>query len=243
VRLNRVFVDEPIRGRRTLELGGSAANHVARVLRLRAGDALVVFDGRGGEYAATVAGLGKERLTVTVGEHVAAERDPDLAITLVQGIARGERMDMVIQKATELGVARIVPVATERSVVKTSDLRARRKREHWRAIAIAACEQCGRNRLPDVEPPTDWQAWLAGRAPAALSLLLSTRSPTRLGAVLAAVPTIELLIGPEGGLTAAEEDAALAAGFHAVRLGPRVLRTETAAIAALAAIQQQCGDF
>jgi len=243
VRVNRVFVGEPIVPRSGLELAGAAANHVMRVLRLRPGDALVLFDGHGGEYRATVETLGKERVGVSVGEHLAVERESPLGITLVQGIARGERMDLIVQKATELGVARIVPVASGRSVVRTDERSADRKLAHWRAIAIAACEQCGRNRLPEVRAPTSWDAWLAARTPCAAALVLSTRTSARLDVALPAVATMELLIGPEGGLTEEEERAALAAGFRAARLGPRVLRTETAAIAALAAVQQLRGDF
>jgi 16S rRNA (uracil1498-N3)-methyltransferase len=243
VRVNRVHVAESIAGRQTYDLSGATANHVGRVLRLRSGDPLVLFDGRGGEYAATIKGLGKDRVTVTVGEHVAVDRESPLSITLVQGISRGERMDLVMQKATELGVKHIVPIATERSVVRMNEGQTRRKHEHWRAIAIAACEQCGRNRVPEVRSAIKWSNWLADRVPAAASLLLSTHCATRLTSVLAAAPTVELLIGPEGGLTPEEENAALAAGFRAVNLGPRVLRTESAAIAAIAVIQHRAGDL
>ena len=243
MRLSRVYVEGPIAGRRTIELTGTAANHAARVLRLRAGDPLVLFDGRGGEYRAGIETIGRNRVTVAVGQYLRADRESPVAVTLVQGISRGERMDLVMQKATELGAARIIPVATERSVVRTDKVQAQRKFEHWRSIVIAASEQCGRTRLPEIVPPLAWYDWLSKRAPEATSLLLSTRSTTPLGAALAAAATVELLVGPEGGLSPDEESAALAAGFQAVRLGPRVLRTETAAIAALAAIQQRIGDL
>jgi 16S rRNA (uracil1498-N3)-methyltransferase len=243
VRVSRIHVIEPIAGRRTYDLSGSAANHVARVLRLQTGDPLVLFDGRGGEYATTIDALGRDRVTVAVGEHSATDRESAVNLTLVQGVSRGERMDLIVQKATELGVTSIVPVVTSRSVVRTSESRAERKVEHWRAIAMAACEQCGRNRLPQIESPVAWQAWLARRPTAGVALLLATRAATRLGDALTAAANIELLIGPEGGLTPEEETAALAAGFHAVTLGPRVLRTETAAIAAIAAIQHRIGDL
>ena len=243
MRLNRVHVDAPLAGRRTCELTGSAAHHVARVLRLRAGAPLVLFDGAGGEYLATIAALGENRVSVAIGEYSAADHESALELTLAQGISRADRMDLVIQKATELGVTRIVPIATQRSVMRGEETQARRKLEHWRGIAIAACEQCGRNRLPQIEAPLAWQRWLSARASPGLSLLLSRRSATPLGDAVTGAAGVELLIGPEGGLTPEEETAALAAGFRAVRLGPRVLRTETAAIAAIAAIQHQIGDL
>jgi 16S rRNA (uracil1498-N3)-methyltransferase len=243
MRVSRVYVAEPIAGRRTCELSGTAANHVLRVLRLRAGEPLTLFDGTGGEYAATMDKSSKGRVTVSVGEHSAVERESTVAITLVQGVSRSERMDLVVQKATELGVTHIVPITTERTVVRIGAPQADRKFEHWRAIAIAACEQCGRNRLPELRAPISLQSWLEGRQPAAISLVLSTRASIRLGAALRAARNMDLLIGPEGGLTADEESAALAAGYRSVSLGPRVLRTETAAIAALAAIQYAVGDF
>ena len=243
MRLSRVYVAEPIAGRRTCELGGTAANHVLRVLRLRAGESLTLFDGTGGEYAATLDKSSRDRVVVTVGEHSAVERESPVNVTLIQGISRSERMDLVVQKATELGVTRIVPVTTERTVVRIGAPQSDRKSEHWRAIAIAACEQCGRNRLPELRTPISLHGWLEGWQPAATALLLSMHADTRLGAALAAARKIDLLIGPEGGLTADEESAALAAGFRGVNLGPRVLRTETAAIAALAAIQHAVGDL
>jgi len=243
VRLNRVHVDNPIAGRQTCELSGSAAHHVSRVLRLRMGAPLVLFDGEGGEYLATIAALGKNRVSVAIGEYSAADNESQLEITLVQGISRADRMDLVIQKATELGVTRVVPIATERSVMRADETQVRRKLEHWRGIATAACEQCGRNRLPEIGAPLAWQRWLSTRTSSARSLLLARGAATPLGAVLGGATSVELLIGPEGGLAPDEEAAALAAGFRAVKLGPRVLRTETAAIAAIAAIQHQIGDL
>ena len=243
MRINRVHVAEPIAGRQTCDLSGAAAGHVARVLRLRPGDPLVLFDGNGGEYAATITALDRDRVTVRVGEHLAVDRESPLGITLVQGISRGARMDVVVQKATELGVRHIVPITTEHSVARNDEHQMRRKHERWRAIAIAACEQCGRNRVPDVRLPVEWRNWLAARVPAAASLVLSLRSRTRLVTALTAAPTVELLIGPEGGLTPEEEEEALGAGFRDVNLGPRILRTESAALAAIAVIQHQAGDL
>ncbi len=247
MRISRLYVAEPIAGLRTCELTGAAANHVMRVLRLRAGDPLTLFDGTGGEYAATIDATmdkgSRGRVSVTVGKHSQVERESPVTITLVQGISRSERMDLVVQKATELGVTRIVAITTERTAVRVGAPQADRKFEHWRAIAIAACEQCGRNRLPELSAPGTWQTWLESWPRAQTALLLSTRTSTRLAEGLGAAKEIELLIGPEGGLTPGEESVALAAGFRGVSLGPRVLRTETAAIAALAAVQHAVGDL
>jgi 16S rRNA (uracil1498-N3)-methyltransferase len=243
VRVNRVYVDDALENRGSCELTGTAANHVARVLRLGSGAPLVLFDGRGGEYAGTVESCGKDRVRVAIGEHSPVERESKLALTLAQGIARAERMDLIVQKATELGVGRIVPIAAERSVVRAAAQQAERKQEHWRSIAIAACEQCGRNRLPVIDAPARIEAWMAARAASDVSLILSPRAGRPLRDLLDAAQSIALLIGPEGGLSPAEEACALAGGFRAACLGPRILRTETAAIAALAAIQTAVGDF
>ncbi|HZF14420.1 MAG TPA: 16S rRNA (uracil(1498)-N(3))-methyltransferase [Steroidobacteraceae bacterium] len=241
--MNRVYVESPLAGRRNCELQGDAANHIARVLRARAGDPLVLFDGRGGEYAATVESLRKDRVAVAIGGHSPLERESALPITLVQGISRAERMDLVLQKATELGVARIVPIQAERSVVRTDEQKAGRKAAHWRSIAIAACEQCGRNRLPAIDPPTMLAAWLCSRPAVDVALMLSPRADATLRSVARGARSIELLVGPEGGLAPDEEKAVRDAGFLSARLGPRILRTETAALAALAALQSEFGDF
>lgn len=243
MRLNRVYVDTALANAKTCELTGTAANHIGHVLRLRVGEPLTLFDGRGGEYAAHVESLRKNRIAVAIGAHSAIERESVLRLTLAQGVSRAERMDLVVQKATELGIARIVPIAAARSIVRADAKQAERKLEHWRSIAIAACEQCGRNRLPVVEQPATLPSWLASRAGAGRGLLLSLRAAQPLRGLLGGATAIELLIGPEGGLSPDEEAAALAAGFTAARLGPRILRTETAAIAALAAIQSEFGDF
>ncbi len=249
MRLTRVYVDRALATGKRITLAGSAATHVTRVLRLRVGEALTLFDGRGGEYAARIEQGGKA-VTVAVGEHRALERESPLALTLAQGVSRGERMDLVVQKATELGVARLQPVLTERSVVRLDAQQAQRKLSHWRAIAIGACEQCGRNRLPEIAEPCALSQLLsaaAARAAAADSagvrLLLSPAAQRRIGDLAGALSAVTVLIGPEGGLTEREQQAAVAAGFIAVRLGPRVLRTETAAIAAITLLQREFGDI
>jgi 16S rRNA (uracil1498-N3)-methyltransferase len=179
-----------------------------------------------------------------VEEHRTLDRESPLSLTLAQGVSRGERMDWIIQKATELGASRIVPVFTKRSVVRLDDKQAERKLQHWRAIAVSACEQCGRNRLPDVATPVDFFDVLpAGFPPGSTRLLLSPTGDLRIDDLENVGKGITVLIGPEGGLEDVEHEAAIAAGFKAVRMGPRVLRTETAAIAALTIIQRYFGDL
>jgi 16S rRNA (uracil1498-N3)-methyltransferase len=244
MRLTRVYVDAPVTAGKRLVVAGSAANHIARVLRLRSGDALTVFDGSGGEFGARVEEFRKESVVVCVEEHRTLDRESPLSLTLAQGVSRGERMDWIIQKATELGASRIVPVFTKRSVVRLDDKQAERKLQHWRAIAVSACEQCGRNRLPDVATPVDFFDVLpAGFSPDATRLLLSPTGDLRIDDLKDVGKGITVLIGPEGGLEDVEHEAAIAAGFKAVRMGPRVLRTETAAIAALTIIQRYFGDL
>jgi len=244
VRLTRVYVDTPLAAGKRVTLEGNAASHVTRVLRLRVGEALTLFNGAGGEYAASIDAARGGRLTVAVGEPRAVERESPLTLTLAQGVSRGERMDLVVQKATELGVSGIVPLFTERSVVRLGAQQAERKLNHWRAITIAACEQSGRNRLPNVAPPLSLADWLrSGADRDGGRLLLSPAATARIDAPPRPATSVTVLIGPEGGLTNAEQEAAVAAGFLPVRLGPRVLRTETAAIAALALLQREFGDF
>jgi len=242
VRLTRVFVDEPLATGKSLNVGGSAANHIMRVLRAREGDELTLFDGRGGEYGARIAGFRKDSVQVELKEHRTVERESMLDLTLAQGISRGERMDWVMQKATELGVARIVPLITERSVVKLDERQSKRKVEHWRGIVIAACEQSGRNRVPEVAAPRAFHEMLGKDACAGRKLLLSPVG-TLNARDLALTGAATLLVGPEGGLSPDEQDLALGAGFEQVRMGPRVLRTETAAIAALTILQHDFGDL
>jgi 16S rRNA (uracil1498-N3)-methyltransferase len=255
MRLTRVHVDAPVTAGKRLVVDGSAANHITRVLRLRSGDALTVFDGRGGEFGARIEEFRKDSVVVTVEEHRPLDRESPLSLTLAQGISRGERMDWVIQKATEIGTSRIVPLFTKRSMVRLDEKQAERKLQHWRAIAIAACEQSGRNKLPELAAPIDFFDVLPADSPGATRILLSPTGDLRIedlpdvgrdvdpGVRPAISNRVTVLIGPEGGLDDVEQEAALAAGFKAVRLGPRVLRTETAAIAALTIIQYHFGDL
>jgi 16S rRNA (uracil1498-N3)-methyltransferase len=242
MRLTRVYVDAPLTPGERVALQGSAATHITRVLRLRPGDALTLFNGHGGEYAASLAEARGGRLSVAVGEAQPIERESALGLTLAQGVSRGERMDLVVQKATELGVGGIAPVFTERSVVRLSAPQAARKLEHWRAIAVGACEQSGRNRLPQLSAPVPLADFLKAATPGT-RLLLSPEGAVRIQDLPRPAAAVTVLIGPEGGLTEAERASAVAAGFTPVRLGPRVLRTETAAIAALSVLQSAFGDF
>lgn len=223
----------------TVALPDRAAQHV-RVLRLAPGTPVTLFAGDGGEFAGELLDVSKRGVTVRVRARSEASVESPLAITLLQGLCAGERMDWIVQKATELGVAAIRPFVAARSQGRLSDERQARRLTHWRAVAAAACEQCGRNVVPDVHPLADLHATLdAPRAGA--SLLLSPRGETTLTS-LPQVDAATILIGPEGGLTERERAAALRAGFTALRFGPRILRTETAPLAVIAALQARWGD-
>ncbi len=242
MRLTRVYVDAPLASGMRVTLQGSAAGHLTRVLRLRVGEALTVFNGAGGEYAASIEHAHAGRVAVAIAELRAIERESPLTLTLAQGVSRGERMDLVVQKATELGASGLAPVLAERSVVRLTAQQAERRLNHWRAIAIAACEQSGRNRLPAIASPVPLKDFLR-TSDGSMRLLLSPAATATLADLPRLVSAITVLIGPEGGLAEAEQEAAVAAGFKPVRLGPRVLRTETAAITALALLQREFGDL
>jgi 16S rRNA (uracil1498-N3)-methyltransferase len=243
MRLRRVPVEADLQSGRSLSIEGSAGNHVARVLRLRVGEALTLFNGRGGEYAATIEEIRRDTVLVSVLEQRELERESPFQITLAQGISRGERMDWVVQKATELGVARIAPLFTEHSVVQLDERQAAKKVQHWRSIAIGACEQSGRNRVPEIATPVGLFELLEGHTAGGTALLLSPGAALRIADIAQAGTGATVLIGPEGGLAAAEQEAARKSGFTAVRMGPRVLRTETAAVCALTLLQQKFGDL
>jgi 16S rRNA (uracil1498-N3)-methyltransferase len=243
MRLTRVHVPQPLAAGQRHTIEGDAANHITRVLRLRPGDPLTLFDGRGGEHEARVEGFRKGAVIVEVGDRSAAAVESPLSLTLAQGVSRGERMDWVVQKATELGVTRIVPVLTERTVVKLDAKQGERKLLHWQGIAAAACEQSGRDRIPSVDVALTLAAFFGGVDSRATRVLLSPAARLRVADLLRPEGDVVVLIGPEGGLTEAEQQAALEAGFVAVRLGPRVLRTETAAVAALTLLQHHFGDL
>jgi len=216
--------------------------HLTKVLRLRVGDALVLFNGEGGEYVARVAAVGRRSTRIEVGEFVEGERESPLELILLQGVSRGERMDYTVQKAVELGVTRIVPVLTERTVVNLKGERQEKRRAHWQGVVHSACEQSGRNRVPAVAALRPF-AQAVAEAAGGLKLVLHHRAETSLETLPVPQGPVSLLIGPEGGLSAQEITTAEAAGFVPLRLGPRVLRTETAALAAISVLQWRWGDF
>jgi 16S rRNA (uracil1498-N3)-methyltransferase len=239
----RFFCDFPLHPGATVELGAVATHHALKVLRVGPGDKATLFDGRGGQWRAALNPAGK-RLQATLNEFEDVDCEPLLALTLVQGLPAGDRMDFVVQKAVELGVCRIQPVATKRSVVRLSGERALRRAEHWRNIAIAACEQCGRNRVPGVAPILDLPQYLALAArDNALGFVCTPGSAGSWRALPAPAAPVSVLVGPEGGFEAGELLAARAAGLHAMGLGPRVLRSDTAGLAAVAAIMALWGDW
>ena len=242
----RFYCPVPLSVGACVDLPENAARHACRVLRLRVGDELTLFDGAGGEYAARIAEVGRERVSAELVHWRDADCEAPIRLTLVQALQAGEKMDLTMQKAVELGVSRIVPVASRRSVVRLSGERAQRRLEHWRGVVASACEQCGRNRVPEVTALAGLDRWLGEPAAAgALRLMLAPGAAQTLNDLAIPAPggEVELLIGAEGGLAPDEVELAAAAGYLAVRLGPRVLRTETAGLAALAAIQCLWGDF
>jgi 16S rRNA (uracil1498-N3)-methyltransferase len=244
MRLTRVYVATPLAAPGEALLEGAAAAHVTRVLRLAPGAPLILFDGRGAEYAGAIVEVAKQRVRVRLDARHAPERDSPLALTLLQCLTRGEKMDLIVQKATELGVARLLPIAAARSLVPLQAALGARRLEHWIAIAAGACEQCGRNTLPLIEAAQTLPQALATLAHGTLRLVLDPQAAQSMSECLGApASAIAVLIGPEGGLTEEERAQALRAGFRACRFGPRTLRAETAAIAVLAALQAIAGDL
>jgi 16S rRNA (uracil1498-N3)-methyltransferase len=301
MRLTRVYVDATLTPGASVELARDSAAHLAKVLRARSGDEIVLFNGDGREFTGAIDTVRGSRVSASIGAARTVDRESPFRLTLVQCVPRGDRMDFIVQKATELGIARIVPVLSQRSVVRLDATQATAKQEHWHAVAVNACEQCGRNRLPVIETPQPLLNHLGATAslpasPGALRLVLepesaplempsangngltsgdSTRPSSRIAASdhvaaegrsaaphrgptegsnaasdrvatdghTAAIECADIAIGPEGGFTADELEAFQLAGFSPTRLGPRVLRTETAAIAAIVVLQSRFGDL
>lgn len=240
----RIFSPDPLRADSRIALSGSAMLHVGKVLRLRPGDAVVLFDGAGLEYAALIESITRHAVTVSVGGGRDPGTESDISVTLLQGICRSQRMDLLVQKSTELGVAAIRPVACERSVVRLDGQRGTKKVEHWRQVAIAACEQSGRSRIPEIAPPLALTEAVDDIAVAVdACLLLDRQHGSPLVEAVGRGDRLAVLTGPEGGLTEAERAMARRRGFVPVRLGPRTLRTETAPLAALSIIQYLAGDL
>ena len=236
----RFYVDSLLRAGSVCTLSEDAAHHAVHVLRLREGEDITLFNGRGGEYAASIASMQRLKIMVDILEHRAIEREARLRVTLVQGVSAGERMDSTVRKAVELGVAEVQPVLATRSVARPKGERADSRRAHWQKVVIAACEQCGRNRIPEVHPLVSVSDYRPG-GDAAL-VLLSPQAKLRFSEAVKNGGAFVLAAGPEAGFTAEEEAALAGAGFVPASLGPRVLRTDTAAVAALAALNALRGD-
>lgn len=243
MRLNRIFCEGPLTAGATVTLPAAGAYHVARVLRMREGAPLTVFDGSGNDYHAEIVRVEGDKVTVQLRAQSLNTAESPLRITLVQGISRSERMDWTLQKATELGVTAVAPVLTARSVVRLDEKQAQKKQAHWRGIVIGACEQSGRARIPSISAPSSLRDYFANVPKDGMRLVLSPTAPASLTGLASLASKVELLIGPEGGLDDDEISAAQKAGFMPVRLGPRVLRTETAAVVALTVLQALWGDL
>jgi 16S rRNA (uracil1498-N3)-methyltransferase len=247
MRLTRVYLDAPLAAGGTATLSASAAAHITRVLRLEVGASVRVFNGQGGEWEAKIENIRKDLVTLTIGAHHAVECESPLQITLLQGIARGEKMDLILQKATELGVTRIVPLTMLRSTVKLDAATAQRKQEHWQGVITSACEQCGRNALPSLGAVSTLENAMAESQGLRVLLAPDEQSLSMSTLLKAAAPAeqqhVVLLVGPEGGFDPRETAIAVSAGFQRCRLGPRILRTETAGLAAIVALQTIVGDF
>ena len=242
MRLTRSFVAQPLPVGSTIALPEDAAAHLVRVLRLQAGDPCVLFNGDGFDCDARIASVGKREVLADIVASRPVDNESPLAITLLQGIARGEKMDLILQKATELGVARILPVDSERSEVKLDAQRADKRVAHWREVVVSACEQSGRARVPEVAAPQPLAQAAALRQ--GRGFILDPFAQQALSALQGSeLPACTLAIGPEGGWSPRDREQLVAAGFEGLRLGPRILRTETAGIAAIAALQAMVGDL
>ena len=241
--MTRIFLDQPLGLDQTLTLPEAASRHLVQVLRLREGDAFIAFNGQGGEYGAVIHRIAKRDVQVRIGSFNAINRESPLSLTLAQCVSKGDRMDYTLQKAVELGVSEIVPLLSERSVVKLDAERWEKKMEHWRGVVISACEQSGRTRIPALHTPAPINAWLTQDTGTTLKLTLAPEASRSFHSIELAQRPVILLVGPEGGLSDAEIQRAESKGFEAITLGPRILRTETAGVAALAAIQALWGDW
>ncbi len=241
MRIPRIYTGQALQANTLVELEPGPSQHLSRVLRMKVGDGLILFDGRGGQYPASISALDRKVVTATTGYFEAIERESGLDLQLGIAVSRGDRMDQVVQKATELGVSSIAPLLSERTEVRLGSERGDKKLRHWQQVATSACEQCGRNRLPAILPPQALGQWLQDVQADIRLVLHHTAENSDPGSSSPA--SIALLVGPEGGLSPAEIDAAEKAGFSSLQLGPRVLRTETAPLAAIAILQARWGDM
>ncbi len=243
MRLTRCHVDAPLSVGTSLALPETAANHLARVLRLREGDACVLFNGDGHDYDARLTAISKRGVVADIVGARAIDNESPLRVILLQGIARGEKMDLILQKATELGVAAIIPVMAERTEVKLDAERTEKRVAHWRSVIASACEQSGRARLPSLSAPASLADAARDVGTGATKLTLDPTCDVALATVEIASGAVVVAIGPEGGWSPRDRDTLSAAGFTGLRLGPRILRTETAGLAAIAALQSRFGDL
>jgi 16S rRNA (uracil1498-N3)-methyltransferase len=239
----RFHCDMPLGQSAVFGLPEAVAHHAVRVLRLKVGDDLVLFDGTGGEHLVRIDHIAGSAVTVFQQAFSAREAESPLDLWLGQALCANEKMDWVFQKAVELGVSRFSPLQAERSVVRLPRERAQRRQAHWQGVIRAACEQSGRNRVPPVDPVQSLSQWFSCLPDQGTRLMLSPQGGIVLSQLTPPSGTVAILVGPEGGLTAEEEALALAAGFKGLRLGPRILRTETAALALVATLQGRWGDF
>ncbi|MCH7980979.1 MAG: 16S rRNA (uracil(1498)-N(3))-methyltransferase [Proteobacteria bacterium] len=240
----RLFVSGALSNDAELVLQGEQANYLGRTLRSRVGDTVTVFNGDGGEWPASIEHIGKNSVTLRLGAVVESATESPLKIHLVQGISRGERMDFVVQKATELGVSRITPILTHHGMIKLDQKRADKRRQHWQHIAESACEQSGRTQPPRIDEPVALNTWFGDRDPAGtMEIVLQATATASLVSLSAPTAGLCLLVGPEGGFSEREYEDAEIAGFQAASLGPRILRTETAALAAVTVAQSCWGDL
>lgn len=242
MRTQRVFTDQPLASGAEVTLEEAPSHHLHHVLRLQAGDNINLFNNSGAEFAATLGEMGRLGVTASLRQLVLEEPEPKLAIHLLIGISRGERMDFALQKATELGVTRITPVFTKRCVVKLNEKKQASRMEHWQKIIVNACEQSCRCRLPSLDTPLEIGSAVTLHH-AGSALLLDHRIDRPLSAIKKPKDMVTILVGPEGGLSSDERKLAKAQGYTGIKLGPRVMRTETAPLAAIAAIQTLWGDF
>ncbi|HEY5971557.1 MAG TPA: 16S rRNA (uracil(1498)-N(3))-methyltransferase [Pseudoxanthomonas sp.] len=244
MRLTRCHVDATLAPGTKLTLPESVAAHLVRVLRLREGDECVLFNGDGSDYGVRIATAGKREVVAEILSATPVDNESPLRITLVQGIARGEKMDLILQKATELGVAAIAPVLAERTEVKLDAERTEKRMAHWRSVIVSACEQSGRARVPELEQPAPLAKAATTLADESVKLTLDPVGEFALATLAApASHSMAIAIGPEGGWSPRDREILRAVGFSGLRLGPRILRTETAGLAAIAALQSRFGDL
>jgi len=244
MRISRLYLDTLLTANQNITIKGEPLNYLANVLRLKAGATLSLFNGQGGEFTATIIELSKREATLSLGDFQNNDNESSLEINLIQGISRGERMDFTLQKATELGVNRIIPIFTERCTVNLKGERLEKRLKHWQGTVRSACEQCGRNSLPTIEPAQDFNSLIPTSYPQDEHhyLLLDPESNHSLTSILQP-SSVTLLIGPEGGFSERERELAYANHYQGIQIGPRILRTETAAITAISAAQVLWGDL